>query len=123
MLWVQVATHYLPGPVVLRHRYRRRLQAAIQDALRDAGLDANAILWAGRRVGAKQRLKNSTDDDVGKGITGTLQVTAQKDMVKAQWKEVKEQIGLIAAKLKNHLKAGKVGLSTKKPGQRWVRDD
>lgn len=116
-LWVHVSTNLIPFTSVRRHYYRRKIEAALYDALRDAGFDLNAILWGGRRAQMRKRHEQNTSDTLQGGLTGTLELLAQKESVQAEWGMVQKHIGFIVEKLKGVSKTN-AGRQVRKTGER-----
>lgn len=114
-LWVQVYTSTLRGIAARRNRYRRRLQAALEEALRDARLDADTILWAGKRLEKINRSTDITKHGLGGGMTSTLHVLGQKGMLEVPWEDVKKQMGSIVKKVKQNFHEGNLVPKRKVP--------
>lgn len=100
VLWVFVTANHLQGLSVRRNRYRRMMEAALYEALRDTGFDLNAILWGGKRGGMRKWSEENKGKRFEGALTGTLEVFVQKKTQHMQWAEAKEQAGLLAKKLK-----------------------
>ena len=101
MLWVYVSTNTLSNIAVRRVALRRMIKAVLSEALRDAGFDLNAILWGGHRVQMRKRLNQYSRVTFQGGVTGTLDITAQKELADAERGKVKLHIGFIVEKLKS----------------------
>lgn len=99
MLWVNVSANHVQGPSVRRKRYRRMLEAALYEALRDTGFNSNAILWTGKRAEMRKRSEENTGKSLEGALTGTLELFVQKTLQHMQWAEVKKQADFIAKKL------------------------
>jgi hypothetical protein len=118
MLWMRASTHMISTNIVVRKRFRRRLEGALYDALRDIGLDVKGILWRGNRAG----MSKQPEEKKREGLTGTVELSAQQSLMLAEWGEVKKQVGLVAEKLKMTPERRDVGRQVKKAVQRKPRE-
>lgn len=114
MLWMRASTHVISTNIVIRKRFRRKLEGALYDALRDIGFDVKGILWRGNRAG----MSKQPGEKKREGLTGTVEISAQQSLMLADWGEVKEQVGILAEKLKMTAEGRDVGQPVKRAGHR-----
>lgn len=101
ILWVQVSCNHMGGRAVHRNRCRRRLNAALNEALKDV----RHCLRGGTLRGV--------DDNKGNGIglTGTLKLLGMKDLLEADWGFIKEETNLLVDRLKSLNRGGRRGMN------------
>lgn len=72
----------------------------LHEALRDAGFDLNAILWGGKRVEMSKRHNQNRRATVRGGVTGTLDIVVQREILDAERGQIKKHLGFIMKRLK-----------------------
>ena len=100
ILWVQVSCNHIGGKAVHRNRCRRRLNAAVNEALKDV------------KHGLRGRALKGVDDSKGNGIelTGTLKLLGMRDLLEADWGFIKKETNLLVDRLKSLNRGGRKGM-------------
>ena len=100
MLWVHVAVNALPFDATRRRACRHWIEAALSEAFRNANFDKNSILWGGKRVEMMKRQNRPQRITSQASVTGTLSITAKKELLCAERGKLQEHIRFIVERLR-----------------------